>query len=515
MNGQNTKTNDRRQLKSGSYILVVTVVLLAVIITLNVLVAALPTQNTELDISEKQLYTIGDTTKGVVDKLTEKVEMFYIVEEGNEDKNVAQMLSSYASLSSNITLKNVDPAVDPKFASEYIAEEVKSGSVIFHSEKRSTVVSSSDMYRYSVEGYGEMSYDELNEMYMEFYYGGYSQYGYQFPDYTQLFYGEQAFTSAIDYVTTDELPKLCAVAGHGETELDDTYKDYVSTENYALEELSLLTSDIPDDAEALLLNKPTSDLTEEEADKLASYVKGGGDLIVVTACDIYTEAELPNLAALLAEFGMKAEEGLVLEYDSSHVPSQMPQYFFYPQFGENTEDSPVSKLDSTNLGILFAYAHGIVSTDAENVTFTDILHTSDDAKIQKANEDAQTDSVETTDETTDEATEQTEPVTVDGKATVAASAKYDGGGRVIWYASEAISDATYDVVRGNSALFVATLNFTSGKTESISIIGKDMNVETFTTDETTRTLWTIVLCVVVPVAILGAGLGVWVYRRRR
>ena len=497
---EKTNKNGRRQLKSGSYILIVSVVLLAVVITLNVLVAALPTQTTELDISEKKIYTIGDTTKSVVDKLSEKIEMFYIVEEGNEDKNVSQMLASYESLSPNITLKNVDPAVDPKFAADYTSDEVKSGSVIFHSEKRSTVVSSDDMYRYNVEGYGEMSYDELNDMYMQFYYGGYSQSGYQFPSYTMLFYGEQEFTSAIDYVTTDDLPKLCALTGHGETELGDTYKNYVSTENYTLEELSLLTSDVPEDAEAILLNKPTSDLTEEEADKLSEYVKGGGDLIVVTACDTYTEAQLPNLASLLLTFGMKAEEGLVLEYDSSHVPSQMPMYFFYPQFGEITDDSPASKLDSANLGILFGYAHGIVSVETEGVTFTDVLHTSDDAKIQKA---------------TDETAENAEPVTVDGKATVAAAAKYDGGGRVIWYASEAISDEQYDVVRGNSALFVATLNFTSGKAESISIIGKDMSVETFTVTETTRTFWTVVLCVVVPVAILGAGLGVWIYRRRR
>ena len=559
MNENTRPVNYRRQLKSGSYILIVAVILLAAVIILNLIVAALPTTTTQIDISEKKIYTIGDTTKSVVDKLAEKVEFFYLVEEGKEDVTVSQMLASYASLSDNITVKNVDPAVDPNFAKQYTTDEVKSGSVIVHSEKRSTVVSSSDLYRYSVEGYGEMSYDELNNLYYSFYYGGYSQSGYQFPEYTELFYGEQEFTSAIDYVTTDILPKLCALTGHGETELDNTYKGYISTENYSFESLSLLTSDIPGDTEAVLINVPTSDLTEEEAAKLTEYVKGGGDVIVVTSCDKYTEASMPNLASVLATFGMKAEEGIVLEYDSSHVPSQAPVYFFYGQFGEDSEQSPVSKLDSRNYSVLFGYAHGIVSTDAEGVEFIDVLHTSDDAKIQKASEtDASADGADETladtaeatdtadtadtaeatdtaeaadteapetaaaadasasaDATGEDTAEAADVVTVDGRATVAAVGHYENGGRVVWYASESITTSDYDIVGGNSAMFIATLNFMSGKTESISIIGKELKLETFTSTETIKTLWTIVLCVAVPVAILVAGLVVWGKRRRR
>lgn len=520
--------NFRRQTKSGSYILIVTVILLAVVVVLNVLVAALPTSLTELDISDNKVYTVGDVTKSIVSGLGENVDMFYIVEEGKEDKTVLQMLTSYDDMSDKITMTKVDPALDPNFAAQYTTDDVSSGSVIVHSEKRSTVISNSSWYRYDVEGKGEMTYDELNDLYMQFYYGGYSQQGYSFPEYKELFYGEQAFTSAIDYVTTDKLPKLIALTGHGETELNDKYKGYVSTENYTYESLSLLTGEIPEDTDVILLNKPTSDLTEDESAMLIDYVKGGGDVIVVSSCDTYTEASLPNLASMLETFGMKAEEGIVLEYNSSYVPSQMPMYFFYPSLGESAEASPVSKLASNNLGIFFGYAHGIVQTDAENVEFFDMLHTSDEAKIQKATKtdgssdaadavdtSAETDAVADTDASADADASSDAPVTVDGQATVAACAQYTGGGKVVWYASDAITDSDYDVVRGNSALFIATLNSMSGKTESISIIGKELHVETFTPSENTKTLWTVVLCVIVPVAILGAGIIVWACRRRK
>ena len=535
--------NKRRQLKSGSYILIVTVIVLAVVIALNAVVAALPSVYTEIDISEKKLYTIGDVTEGYVAKLNTDVEFFYIVEADKEDKNVTQMLSSYADLSSYITYKTVDPAVDPKFSADYTSEEVKSGSVIVNSDKRSTVISATDMYRYSVEGYGEMSYDEFNDLYMSFYYGGYSQYGYTFPEYSTLFYGEQEFTSAIDYVTTDVLPKLCALTGHGETDLGDTYKRYISVENYIFETLSLLVADIPVDTQVVIINLPNKDLTEDEAAKLTEFVKTGGDLIVVTSCDGYTEASMPNLASVLAVFGMKAEEGLVCEGDSNYIVSYNTPYFFIPQFGDASEQSPVSKLSSRNYGVMFAYAHGIVESEAENVTFTEVLYTSDEAVIYKSKDSqadvAETEPADTAAETADTSfdtidsgesdetatdtesadTESAEPEnvtsnSVEGKATVAAASQYEGGGKVVWYASESITDEDW-LKYGNPEMFIATLNWFYGKTENISIIGKELSVETFTTTASLRTGWTIFLCVVVPAAVLGVGLGVWAYRRRR
>jgi len=77
--------------------------------------------------------------------------------------------------------------------------------------------------------------------------------------YVYSFDGEGAITSAIDYVISDELPKVYKLEGHGEAEL--------SAEFMELESFSLLNMDeIPEDADALLT---TSD---EAFSKAAFYL---------------------------------------------------------------------------------------------------------------------------------------------------------------------------------------------------------------------------------------------------
>ena len=64
-------------------------------------------------------------------------------------------------------------------------------------------------------------------------------------------------------------------------------------------------------------------------------------------------------------------------------------------------------------------------------------------------------------------------------------------------------------------MFIATLNWMAGKTETISIIGKDVSVDPLTMTESTVSAWKTVLCVIVPAAVAVTGLVVWARRRRR
>ena len=530
MNERKMFANRRRQLKSGSYILVLTVIVLAVVIVLNAVVAALPASSTEIDVSEKQIYTIGDTTKEFVDKLSTDVEIFYLVEDGNEDKYVAQMLASYDELSDHIVYKTVDPAVEPNFAYKYTEDEVESGSVIFTSDKRSTVVGYSETYKYYSETYGVVPDGYLSEyssgqfynyytfpQYLEMYYG--------ISDVTLRFYGEQLFTSAIDYVTTDSIPSVYEVTGHGETSLGSAYKEFISLENFELEQLSLINSDIPDDAEGLILNLPGHDLEKDEADKITEYVKNGGYIIVVTSGSVYSEEKYPNLASVLSTFGMKAEEGTVTERDMDFVPSgaaQQDRYdVFNAQYGDPVDFSPVSKMVSLNYGFYVEQAHGIVQTDAENVEFADVLHTTEQGVLING-DGAESDDTGSADTSDAQSAENESPDGSDESdakkrgITVAAASRYNGSGRVVWFASGSLTNEAYlNMGYGHLVVFSATLNLMTGRTESFSIIGKELAGETFTPSASTRTAWTVVLCVIVPVAVLGTGLGVWIYRRRR
>ena len=65
----------------------------------------------------------------------------------------------------------------------------------------------------------------------------YNTYSYQ----TTGFDGEGQITSAIAYVTSENLPVLYTLEGHGEQELDPTIKEDIEKANMEIKSLNLLT----------------------------------------------------------------------------------------------------------------------------------------------------------------------------------------------------------------------------------------------------------------------------------
>lgn len=78
-------------IRGGAYSVVITAVVLAILIALNVAVAALPASATEYDISASKLYSVTSNTKSMVNALTDDVTIYWIVQAGQEDA-VIEML---------------------------------------------------------------------------------------------------------------------------------------------------------------------------------------------------------------------------------------------------------------------------------------------------------------------------------------------------------------------------------------------------------------------------------------
>ncbi len=173
-------------LMGGSYSLVISAVVLALLIVANLFVSALPTTLTKYDISSTKLYSITSNTKVVVNALQDDVTIYWIVQSGEEDDVIENLLGKYESLSDHISVVKRNPDVYPTFAEQYTDEDVPNNSL---------VVECGDRYRYI--SYNDIYLTETNV------------YSYS---YTTSFDGEGAITSAIDYVTTEDLPRLPAPA---------------------------------------------------------------------------------------------------------------------------------------------------------------------------------------------------------------------------------------------------------------------------------------------------------------
>lgn len=469
---------NKKYLRNGSYSTLLIVIFVAIVVVINMIVGKLPSKYTQIDISDQQLYSIGDETKKVLNNLDKDVTIYQIAQSGSEDETISNLLQKYADESKHVKVELKDPVVSPKFVSEYTSDQVSSNSLIVVCGDRNKVVNYNDMYESTMD---------------------YNTYSYQ----TTGFDGEGQITSAIAYVTTENLPVLYTLEGHGEKELDSTIKEDIEKANMEVKTLNLISEgSVPDDAACLLIDSPSSDISEDEKTALLDYLENGGKAMVFSD---YTESTLSNFAAVLENYGVKAADGIVFEGDNQHYGMQMP-YYLLPTV--NSTDAS-SETASSGYYIIMPYAQGIQKLDdvRDTVTVEDILTTSDSA-YSKTNLQSETLEKEDGD--------------VEGPFALGVSIKEDVGDgkktQIIYYSSSYIMDSQMNqlVSGGNEKLVTESLNsmVSTEETTTVSIPSKSLEVSYLTISDYDASFWKICTIGLIPGIFLVAGFVIWFKRRK-
>ena len=459
-------------LRGGSYALAVTAVVLAILIAVNVFASALPASLTRQDISAAQLYSVTSNTKAVVNNLTGDVTIYWIVQSGEEDDVLQNLLEKYDSLSDHITVEKRNPDVYPTFAAQYTDEEPANNSLVVECGDKSRYIPFTDIY--------------LGEVNM--YTGLYS---------ATDFDGEGAITSAIDYVTGDEYPQVYLLEGHGEEALPEDFAEQLEKENLETQSLSLLNVDaIPGDAACLMIYAPQSDISPEEAELLSGYVSGGGKLLV---CAGAVEAGLlTNLYGLLADYGVTAHDGLVVDMDRAHYA--MVPYLLMPDLNSSPITDPL--IDSNYYTYLPLSVGLTVGEDTGAGTVTALLTTSEESYSKAAGYELETYDREEGD--------------MDGPFAVAVSVEDAGGGQIIWFASDQFLTDEFNAYSSgaNQDLVINALSQLIGESESLAIRSRSLSYNHLTINEATASLLQVLMVGVFPLLFLGVGIYI-VLRRRR
>ena len=136
-----TSAPARTALRGGAYSIAISAVVLALVVVLNVFVGALPTTLTKYDISAAKLYSITSNTKVVVNTLQQDVTIYWIVQAGEEDEIIENLLGKYESLSDHIEVVKRNPDVYPTFAQQYTDEVVHNTRLVVESGERSRDIS--------------------------------------------------------------------------------------------------------------------------------------------------------------------------------------------------------------------------------------------------------------------------------------------------------------------------------------------------------------------------------------
>lgn len=470
-----TSSANGKVFRSGVYSTAILAAAIVLAVLLNLLVGALPKKYTEFDLSEAKMYTLGDSSKKLVQSLDQDVTVYYLCETGSEDAILTKLLDHYADESSHFRWEQKDPAIYPTFAAQYGASDVSTGSLIVVSGENNVVLDAADLYEYD---------------YSDYYTTGSAN---------VTFGGEKQITSAIYKLTAAEETHAYYTTNHGEQALTSSLTEALEAQNTTAQPLDLLTSTIPDDCDLLIINDPTSDFASDglvdEISQLQTYLENGGRVLLTT--NGYDET--PNLDAVMAQFGLAREAGLVVEGDSSHALYGYP-YSLFPDYGTTDESTA---LDGVNRSthVMLSVAQGITITETDGVTAESLLNTSEDA-YSKLNFD--------TSSTTDKENGDT-----DGPFSLAVWARNETtGAEVIWIGCPNMdNEQLYQSIPGN-------LTFLQGC--AASMVGQDILIDTkaleaspITISASTATTLGLVFVFVLPAAVLIAGAVVVLLRRRK
>jgi len=455
--------------KGGAYSLAVTAIVLAILIAVNILASALPASATKYDITSTNLYSITSSTKVVVNALEKDVTIYWIVQADAEDQIIENLLGKYESLSSHITVTKKNPDVFPTFTSQYTSETVPNNSLIVECGDKSRYISYSDIYLADVD------------------YNTYS--------YVYSFDGEGAITSAIDYVISDELPKVYALEGHGEGSLPDEFQTQIEKENIELASFSLLNTDeIPEDADALLIYAPQSDLSEEESTLLEDYLEGGGKLLVFAGPT--QDGTLTQLYSILAAYGVEAAEGIVVEGDREYYAFQQP-YILRPSISSSEITDPL--LEERYYAIM-PIAQGLTVTGSAAEA---LLTTSYDSFSKIAGFQLDTYEKEEGD--------------LDGPFAVAVSVDTGSDGQLIWFSSSYFLNELYNAYSSGANLDLAmnALSSLMGEREAVSIRSKSLSYNYLSISESSAAMLKAWMIGVIPAAFVLYGIITVIDRRKK
>ena len=461
---------------AGSWSAFAAIIVIVIAVVANLVVGSLPGTVTQIDMTSNSIYSLSEQTKRIAKSLDKDVTLYLLATSGNEDNTITRFLNQYADLSGYIKVETVDPNEQPTFLKGYELETSRlyQNSVIVDSEGR-----------YRLVGY--------DEIYVTDYSMNYYSYSY---DTTTTFAGENAITNAIHYVTSENLPKVYVLSGHGEQELSSDVTDMIKQDNMEYESLSLLSIDaVPEDAAAVLINAPASDLGDDETSVLLTYLENGGNVVLLT--DYIESGKMTNLLKVTESMGLTVESGIVIEGDRNMHITRYPHYILPEVASHDITDA----IKEGGYYILVPIAQPIAETADSTAEITWLLTTSSSAYAKQAALNMKTTEKEDGD--------------TDGSFHVGAIS--EKGGKLIWFSSGSLLDSNVDrtVAGGNSNLLMNALNWMSGQEESISIRAKSMDEETLTVPASSSSFWSVVMIGVIPAALVGIGIIIYVRRKRR
>lgn len=449
------------------------VAVLVLVVLVNMIATQLPASIASIDMTKEKLYSITDDTKELVKNLNEDVTIYVLNNENNQDDTVAQTLQSYADLSNHIKIEYKDPVKYPNFYLDYTNSALEQNSLVVVSDKRSKAINYYSLYE------TQMDYTTYSTT-------------------TTGYDAEGQITSAISYVTSDELPKVYIIEGHDEMTLEAEYQNALEKENIETESINLLQyENIPEDAKAIMILSPISDFSSDDADKVIAYLQKGGRALITTGV---TDKDMANFKRILEYYHITLHDGMIVEGDTNHYYSN--PFYILPDVASDNLTSGIygSKY------IFAPYAQAMTVEETEDVSVTPLLTTTESSYNK-----ADINNMESYEKKEGDLAgpfnlgmllEKQEGDTTSVAAVFSSEALFTAS------ASEMVSGA-------NLQLFSNIFSEYADHEVTVSIPVKSMERSTLTVTKSSFIMVTFMTVVVIPFGAIVTGFVIWFKRRRR
>ncbi len=473
---------------SGSVFSITTIaVVCAAVAGVNALALQIPDSQAIIDMTAEKYFSLTKDTVKFLKDYSEDVTIYVVgtkksVKESSVE--IPKTLKRYHEANPRIKISYVNISKNPTFLASYDAEGEQEGSLIVVSDKRSKVIPVSDIYPSEID------------------YTTYSQTvtGYD---------GEGQITSALQYVSTDDVPVVYILEGHDELAIGEDFMDVLEKSNYEIKQLSFLKEEaVPEDSAALIINGVQSDLSDDDVKKVVDYINDGGS--VLASMDFLQMDNLARYKGILSEYGITPVEGVVAELDKDYY-YQNP-YYLLPE----VEVSDATDGLEGKSSIFSPFSVGLEYNEDNDNTYTKLFVTSDKATSKKgygsAEEMAKVASVQT------EVTK--DPGDPDGPFSVGLLTETKKGGKIIVLGSAyLLTDASDAMVSyRNSRLFDSMMKVLVPDLENengVIIPVKKYDETRLTVNTNAAQMYGFIFIVLLPVSCLVAGVVIWSKRRRR
>lgn len=453
----------------------VTCLIIAAIIVVNILFGVLGTKiNLKLDMTKDKLLSFSEATVDTLNNLDTDVNVYSLIPEEADSELVNQLRSiveKYAKMSSKITYKVIDAEKNPDFMQKYasIGEGINQYSIIFETDKRFKVVDLNDA----------LGFDSTGQT-------------------IEYISAEKLFTTALLYVTNDRTIKIAVADGHGEMASAAYFQAVLGDEGYEVESINLLTEDIPEDINSIIITTPEKDYDPVEIDKIDAFLDKGNSIQFLMPP---TGSELPKLEAYLAEWGIEFYPGYVAETDKANY--YQSQVYLMP----NMVNCDVTKgLITADLKLLFPGSRAIKPNENQYVNEQVLLTTTDKAIIKTNIDDISEGEIVATDSDIVGTANLVSIVTKDLDDDKQARILVSGG---INFIQQSLLESNF----ANKDFYMNSVAYLIDNESNIYIRAKDVSTPMITVSALMGIIYGVVTVFVIPLVLLIAGLVIWLRRR--